>query len=136
LPADYDRWSGGEKLDLSLTATEQSGRAALGPDGLAVPGRVVDPGDVLASITAPAPVDALDPQERLLQAIFGEKATPTRDMSLRLDGNRPGRVIAELVQHNPRFPGDAIDRMPGRSFGSGMRSRPQRHSAHHRDRGG
>jgi hypothetical protein len=93
-------------------------RKALGGDGLAVPGRLVMPGDVLVGMTAAVPEEEeLTPEERLLRAIFGEKARD-RDVSLRLDGNRPGRVIAERIVVETGFDESSIQELPGRSFGS------------------
>jgi hypothetical protein len=93
-------------------------RKALGGDGLAVPGRLVMPKDVLVGMTAAVPEEELTPEERLLRAIFGEKApVRDRDVSLRLDGNRPGRVIAERIVVETGFDDSPIQELPGRSFG-------------------
>jgi hypothetical protein len=59
----------------------------------------------------------LTSEERLLRAIFGEKVRD-RDVSLRLDGNRPGRVIAEHIVVGTGFDESPIQELPGRSFSS------------------
>jgi hypothetical protein len=92
----------------------EAGADELGQDGLAVPGRTVQPGDVLVAMTARPPRDDLTPEERLLAAIFAEQADPYRDRSVRLGGRLEGCVLAQHVLASRDFPAAGIRRMPGR----------------------
>jgi hypothetical protein len=70
---------------------------ALAPDGIVVPARTVEPGDVLVGISTPAVPGDLTPEERLLRAIFGEEAPSRRDASFRWAGPHPARILSVHV---------------------------------------
>ncbi len=54
----------------------------LGPDGVVRIGAEVKPGDILVGKITPKSETELAPEERLLRAIFGEKAADVKDSSL------------------------------------------------------
>src|SRR5205085_7405731 len=56
-------------------------------------GAEVGPGDVLAGKVTPTGETELTPEERLLRAIFGEKAREVRDTSLKVPHGESGRAI-------------------------------------------
>jgi DNA-directed RNA polymerase subunit beta len=53
----------------------------------------VSPGDVLVGKVTPKGETTLTPEEKLLRAIFGEKASDVKDTSLRVDQGSQGTVI-------------------------------------------
>ncbi len=56
-------------------------------------GAEVGPGDVLVGKVTPKGETELTPEERLLRAIFGEKAREVRDTSLKMPNGEQGKVI-------------------------------------------
>src|SRR4029434_9412005 len=60
-------------------------------------GAEVDPGDVLVGKVTPKGETELTPEERLLRAIFGEKAREVRDTSLKVPHGETGKVIGVRV---------------------------------------
>lgn len=65
----------------------------LGSDGIIRIGAEVAPGDVLVGKITPKSETELSPEERLLRAIFGEKAADVRDASLTVPSGIYGIVI-------------------------------------------
>ena len=65
----------------------------LDADGIIRIGAEVFPGDVLVGKVTPKGETELTPEERLLRAIFGEKAREVRDTSLKVPHGAGGRVI-------------------------------------------
>jgi DNA-directed RNA polymerase subunit beta len=62
-------------------------------DGLVRIGTYVKPGDILVGKITPKREVELTPEEKLLKAIFGEKAAEKKDSSLYLEQGKEGRVI-------------------------------------------
>jgi DNA-directed RNA polymerase subunit beta len=62
-------------------------------DGLVRIGTYVKPGDILVGKITPKREMELTPEEKLLKAIFGEKAAEKKDSSLYLEQGKEGRVI-------------------------------------------
>ena len=81
--------------------------ANLDIDGIILPGAEVKPGDVLVGKVTPKGETELTAEERLLRAIFGEKAREVRDTSLKVPHGAGGRVI-DIA----RFSRDAGDELP------------------------
>ncbi|MHB1567224.1 MAG: DNA-directed RNA polymerase subunit beta [Acidiferrobacter sp.] len=72
------------------------GEAALGKldeSGIIYIGAEVNPGDILVGKVTPKGETQLTPEEKLLRAIFGEKASDVKDSSLRLPSGMSGTVI-------------------------------------------
>ncbi|MBI3342785.1 DNA-directed RNA polymerase subunit beta [Candidatus Gottesmanbacteria bacterium] len=65
----------------------------LDEDGIVVVGAEVGPNDILVGKIAPKGETELTAEERLLRAIFGEKAREVRDTSLRIPHGERGTVI-------------------------------------------
>ena len=61
--------------------------------GIIQVGAEVEPGDVLVGKVTPKGETELTPEERLLRAIFGEKAREVRDTSLKVPHGESGKVI-------------------------------------------
>jgi DNA-directed RNA polymerase subunit beta len=67
-------------------------------------GAEVKPGDILVGKITPKGETELTPEEKLLRAIFGEKAREVRDSSLRLPHGERGKVVGihEFTRDNHR----------------------------------
>jgi DNA-directed RNA polymerase subunit beta len=65
----------------------------LGPDGVIRVGAEVHPGDILVGKITPKSETELAPEERLLRAIFGEKAADVKDTSLKVPSGTYGIVM-------------------------------------------
>lgn len=78
----------------------------LDEEGLVRIGAEVKPGDILVGKISPKGETDLTAEERLLRAIFGEKARDVKDTSLRLPHGKRGRVISMRVFSRER--GDAL----------------------------
>ncbi|OGG74862.1 DNA-directed RNA polymerase subunit beta [Candidatus Kaiserbacteria bacterium RIFCSPLOWO2_02_FULL_51_13] len=69
----------------------------LDEEGVVRIGAEVRPGDILVGKVTPKGETQLMPEERLLHAIFGEKAKDVKDTSLRMEGGKRGRVVGVKV---------------------------------------
>jgi DNA-directed RNA polymerase subunit beta len=65
----------------------------LDEEGIIRVGAEVQPGDMLVGKITPKGETELTPEERLLRAIFGEKAREVRDTSLRVPHGEAGKVV-------------------------------------------
>jgi len=79
----------------------------LDEDGIVRIGAEVRPGDILVGKVTPKGETQLTPEERLLHAIFGEKAKDVKDTSLRMEGGKRGRIVG--VKVFSRENGDALE---------------------------
>ena len=75
--------------------------------GIITVGAEVGPGDILVGKVTPKGETELTPEERLLRAIFGEKAREVRDTSLKVPHGETGKVIEVRV-----FSREAGDELP------------------------
>ena len=78
----------------------------LDADGVIRVGAEVHPGDVLVGKVTPKGETELTAEERLLRAIFGEKAREVRDTSLKVPHGAGGRVIG--IHRFSRDAGDEL----------------------------
>ena len=69
----------------------------LDEEGVVRIGAEVRPGDILVGKISPKGESDLTPEERLLRAIFGEKARDVKDASLRMPIGKQGRVVGVKV---------------------------------------
>jgi DNA-directed RNA polymerase subunit beta len=69
----------------------------LDEDGIVRVGAEVWPGDILVGKISPKGESDLTPEERLLRAIFGEKAKEVKDASLRMPHGKQGRIVGVKV---------------------------------------
>lgn len=79
----------------------------LDEDGIVRIGAEVRSGDILVGKVTPKGETQLTPEERLLHAIFGEKAKDVKDTSLRMEGGKRGRVIG--IKIFSRETGDSLE---------------------------
>jgi len=79
----------------------------LDEDGIVHVGASVREGDILVGKITPKGETELTPEERLLRAIFGDKARDVKDTSLRLPGGEGGKVVS--VQVFSREKGDELE---------------------------
>ncbi len=79
----------------------------LDEDGVIRIGAEVRGGDILVGKISPKGESELTPEERLVQAIFGEKARDVKDTSLELPHGKSGRVVGIKVFHRER--GDKLE---------------------------
>jgi DNA-directed RNA polymerase subunit beta len=79
----------------------------LGPDGVIRVGAEVKPGDILVGKITPKSETELAPEERLLRAIFGEKAADVKDTSLKIPSGTYGIVMDVKVSAKKESDGDA-----------------------------
>ena len=88
---------GSEELTKDIPNVGEGDLANLGEDGIVVIGAEVGPNDILVGKIAPKGETELTAEERLLRAIFGEKAREVRDTSLRMPHGEKGTVINIMI---------------------------------------
>ena len=98
---------GPEELTRDIPNVGEADLAHLAEDGVVVVGSEVGPNDILVGKIAPKGETELTAEERLLRAIFGEKAREVRDTSLRVPHGERGAVID--VQIFDREKGDELE---------------------------
>lgn len=91
--AVMDTKLGPEELTRDIPNVSETDLANLAEDGIVVVGSEVGPNDILVGKIAPKGETELSAEERLLRAIFGEKAREVRDTSLRMPHGERGIVI-------------------------------------------
>lgn len=84
---------GPEELTRDIPNVAEESLAKLDESGIVVIGAEVGPNDILVGKVAPKGETELTAEERLLRAIFGEKAREVRDTSLRMPHGERGIVI-------------------------------------------
>ncbi len=88
---------GPEEITRDIPNLSEEILADLDERGIIRIGAEVGPGDVLVGKVTPKGETELTPEERLLRAIFGEKARDVRDTSLKVPHGESGKVIAVRV---------------------------------------
>lgn len=84
---------GPEELTRDIPNVAEAELANLAEDGIVVIGAEVGPNDILVGKIAPKGETELTAEERLLRAIFGEKAREVRDTSLRVPHGEKGIIV-------------------------------------------
>jgi DNA-directed RNA polymerase subunit beta len=84
---------GPEEITRDIPNVGEEALKDLGPDGVIRIGAEVKPGDILVGKITPKSETELAPEERLLRAIFGEKAAEVRDTSLTVPSGTWGIVM-------------------------------------------
>jgi DNA-directed RNA polymerase subunit beta len=97
---------GPEEITRDIPNVAEDVLADLDERGIVRIGADVGPGDVLVGKVTPKGETELTPEERLLRAIFGEKAREVRDTSLKMPHGESGKVIG--VQEFSRDNGDEL----------------------------
>ncbi len=88
---------GAEEITRDIPNVSEEVLADLDERGIVRIGADVTPGDVLVGKVTPKGETELTPEERLLRAIFGEKAREVRDTSLKVPHGESGKVIGVSV---------------------------------------
>ena len=88
---------GAEEITRDIPNVAEEVLANLDEDGIIRIGAEVGPGDYLVGKVTPKGETELTPEERLLRAIFGEKAREVRDTSLKVPHGESGKVIGVKV---------------------------------------
>ncbi len=84
---------GAEEITSDIPNVGESALAKLDEAGVVYIGAEVQPGDILVGKVTPKGETQLTPEEKLLRAIFGEKASDVKDTSLRVPAGMAGTVI-------------------------------------------
>ncbi len=88
---------GPEEITRDIANVGENNLANLDEYGIVIPGTWVGPGDILVGKVTPKGETELTAEEKLLRAIFGEKARDTKDTSLRVPHGEKGKVIKVRV---------------------------------------
>jgi len=84
---------GSEEVTADIPNVNESLLAKLDDAGIVYIGAEVKPGDILVGKVTPKGETQLTPEEKLLRAIFGEKASDVKDTSLRVSSGTEGTVL-------------------------------------------
>ena len=84
---------GAEEITRDIPNVGEEGLGDLDEDGIIRIGAEVSPGDILVGKITPKGETELTAEEKLLRAIFGEKARDVKDTSLRVPHGERGKVI-------------------------------------------
>ncbi|HFD87627.1 MAG TPA: DNA-directed RNA polymerase subunit beta [Gammaproteobacteria bacterium] len=84
---------GSEEISADIPNVGESALSSLDESGIVYIGAEVKPGDILVGKVTPKGETQLTPEEKLLRAIFGEKASDVKDTSLRVSPGVTGTVI-------------------------------------------
>ncbi|MEG1028641.1 MAG: DNA-directed RNA polymerase subunit beta, partial [Brevundimonas sp.] len=84
---------GPEEITRDIPNVGEEALRNLDEAGIVAIGAEVQPGDILCGKVTPKGESPMTPEEKLLRAIFGEKASDVRDTSLRLPPGVAGTVV-------------------------------------------
>jgi len=98
---------GPEEITREIPHVSEEALAQLDENGIIRVGAWVEAGDILVGKVTPKGESDQPPEEKLLRAIFGEKARDVRDNSLRVPNGEKGRVVDVRV-----FNKDYKDELP------------------------
>ena len=84
---------GPEEISSDIPNVSESALSKLDESGIVYMGAEVHSGDILVGKVTPKGETQLTPEEKLLRAIFGEKASDVKDTSLRVPSGMSGTVI-------------------------------------------
>ncbi len=96
---------GSEEVTADIPNVGEGALSKLDEAGVVYVGAEVKPGDILVGKVTPKGETQLTPEEKLLRAIFGEKASDVKDSSLRVPPGMDGVIIDVQV-----FTRDGIDK--------------------------
>jgi DNA-directed RNA polymerase subunit beta len=88
---------GPEEITRDIPNVSEEALKNLDEAGIVYIGAEVQPGDILVGKITPKGESPMTPEEKLLRAIFGEKASDVRDTSLRLPPGVAGTVVEVRV---------------------------------------
>ena len=84
---------GSEEISRDIPNVGEGALSKLDESGIVYIGAETEPGDILVGKITPKGETQLTPEEKLLRAIFGEKASDVKDTSLRMPSGMKGTVI-------------------------------------------
>lgn len=84
---------GSEEITADIPNVGEAALSKLDESGIVYIGAEVKGGDILVGKVTPKGETQLTPEEKLLRAIFGEKASDVKDSSLRVPGSVTGTII-------------------------------------------
>lgn len=84
---------GAEEISADIPNVSENALSKLDESGIVYIGAEVNSGDILVGKVTPKGETQLTPEEKLLRAIFGEKASDVKDTSLRVPSGMSGTVI-------------------------------------------
>ncbi len=104
---------GPEEITRDIPNVGEDALRNLDENGIIYVGAEVGPGDILVGKITPKGETELTPEEKLLRAIFGEKAREVKDSSLRLPHGEKGKVvdIREFSRDDHRDMPAGVDRL-------------------------
>jgi DNA-directed RNA polymerase subunit beta len=88
---------GQEEITRDIPNVGEEALKKLDEAGIVYIGAEVNPGDILVGKVTPKGESPMTPEEKLLRAIFGEKAADVRDTSLRLPPGVTGTIVEVRV---------------------------------------
>jgi DNA-directed RNA polymerase subunit beta len=88
---------GPEQVTYDIPNVSEESLSDLDEEGIVRIGAEVSPGDILVGKITPKGEQELSSEERLLRAIFGEKAKDVRDSSLRMPNGKHGKVVGVKI---------------------------------------
>jgi DNA-directed RNA polymerase subunit beta len=88
---------GPEEITRDIPNVSEEALRNLDEAGIVAIGAEVNPGDILVGKITPKGESPMTPEEKLLRAIFGEKASDVRDTSLKLPPGASGTVVEVRV---------------------------------------
>jgi DNA-directed RNA polymerase subunit beta len=91
---------GPEEITRDIPNVSEEALRNLGPDGIVRLGAEVKAGDILVGKITPKSETELAPEERLLRAIFGEKAADVKDSSLIVSSGKGGIVMDVRIERS------------------------------------
>merc|ERR1711981_254777 len=91
---------GPEEITSDIPNVSENILNGLHEDGIVYIGAEIKGNDILVGKVTPKGESQLTPEEKLLRAIFGEKASDVKDTSLRLPNNISGTIINVQVFNN------------------------------------
>ncbi|MDD2479261.1 MAG: DNA-directed RNA polymerase subunit beta [Victivallaceae bacterium] len=91
---------GPEEITRDIPNVSEDALRNLGTDGVIRLGAEVYPGDILVGKITPKSETELAPEERLLRAIFGEKAADVKDSSLMVGSGKGGIVMDVRIERS------------------------------------
>src|SRR6185503_4824964 len=97
---------GAEEITRDISNLAENQLARLDESGIVYIGAEVEAGDTLVGKVTPKGETQLTPEEKLLHAIFGEKASDVKDTSLRVPSGMIGTVIDVQVFTREGIPRD------------------------------
>ena len=91
---------GSEEITKDIPNRREADLEWLDDDGIVRVGVTVKPGDILVGKVTPKGEHQLTPEEKLLRAVFGEKASDVKDTSMRMPPGSEGVVMDVRVYTN------------------------------------